>query len=205
MRRWRSCRRERKSNRGRSPLPQFLSLLWERVHPANALLWERVHPAIALLWERVYPAIGAAMSPRRGTAIESVASRESVVVGSHRVFGWVMSIVAALVAAWAWRHGKSWVWWPSGISFGLALIASARPALLAPLNRMWMALGHILGRIVSPIIMSLIYFGVVTPIAIVARWRGVDPMKRRFDPQATTYWIERKPPGPDPTTMERQW
>ena len=121
-----------------------------------------MYPAIALLW--VYPAIGAAMSPRRGTALESVASHESVVVGSHRVFGWVMAAFAALLTLWAWRNGKSWLWWPAGTSFGLALIASARPALLAPLNRLWMALGHMLGRIVSPIVMSLIYFGVVTPI-----------------------------------------
>ena len=145
------------------------------------------------------------MSTRRGTALESIASGESVVVGSHRVFAWVMAAAAALIALWAWRHGKTWLWWPAGVSAGLVVIAIVRPALLAPLNRLWMQLGHLLGRIISPIIMSLIYFGVVTPIAIIARWRGVDPMKRRFDPDASTYWIERRPPGPDPATMERQY
>lgn len=145
------------------------------------------------------------MSKRRGTAIESASTHELIVVGSHRVFGWVMAAVAALVAVWAWRHGMRWVWWPVAIGLAFALAATLRPALLAPVNRLWMAFGHLLGRIVSPIIMSLIFFGVVTPIAILARWRGVDPMQRRFDPQATTYWIERLPSGPDPATMERQW
>ena len=144
-------------------------------------------------------------APRRGTAIESATTGDTIVVGSHRVFGWVMAFVAALVAIWAWRHGQSWIWWPAGIGLGFATVATLRPALLNPLNRLWMALGHLLGRIVSPIVMGLIFFGVVTPIAMLARWRGVDPMKRRFDPQASTYWIERQPPGPDPATMERQW
>lgn len=144
------------------------------------------------------------MSKRRGTAIESASTHELIVVGSHRVFGWVMAAVAALVAVWAWRHAMQWVWLPVAIGLAFALAATLRPALLAPLNRLWMAFGHLLGRIVSPIIMSLIFFGVVTPIAILARWRGVDPMKRRFDPDATTYWLDRQP-GPDPTTMERQW
>ncbi len=116
-----------------------------------------------------------------------------------------MAAVAALVAAWAWHFEKPWLWWPVAVALGFAIAAALRPALLAPLNRLWMSLGHLLGRIVSPIIMGLIYFGVVTPIAYLARWRGVDPMKRRFDPKATTYWVEREPPGPDPGTMERQW
>jgi hypothetical protein len=145
------------------------------------------------------------MIKHRGTAIESASTHEAIVVGSHRAFGWVMAVVAALIAAWAWHFGKSWFAWPLAIGAAFAACATLRPALLAPLNRLWMALGHLLGRIVSPIVMGLIYFGVVTPIAIIARWRGVDPMKRRFDPAATSYWIERRPPGPDPATMERQW
>ena len=146
------------------------------------------------------------MTPRRrGTAIDPAHGDERIVVGSHRVFGWVMSAVAALVTLWAWRKGHGWMAWPAGIAIAFAMAVAIAPALLAPLNRAWMALGHLLGRIVSPIIMGLIFFGVVTPIAIVARLRGVDPMRRRFDPTARTYWIERDPPGPDPGTMERQF
>jgi len=187
--------------------PASFRSLWERVHPANfRSLWERVHPAnFRSLWERVHPASFVSVTTRRGTAIEPAPSHESIEVGSHRAFGWVMAAVAALVAAWAWHFDKPWFWWPVAVALGFAIAAVLQPAVLAPLNRLWMAFGHLLGRIVSPIIMGLIFFGVVTPIAILARWRGVDPMKRRFDPAAPTYWIERKPPGPDPATMERQW
>ena len=142
---------------------------------------------------------------RRGTAIESAHDHAPVAVGSHRVFGYVMSAAAGLVALWAWRHGAHWLWWPVGVAIAFALITATVPAALAPLNRGWMALGHLIGRIVSPIVMGVIFFGVVTPIAVIARWRGVDPMRRRFDPAAKSYWIERQPPGPDPATMERQY
>jgi len=142
---------------------------------------------------------------RRGTAIDPAHADDRLVVGSHRVFGWVMAVVAGLVALWAWRKGHGWLWWPAGIAIAFALAAAIAPALLAPLNRAWMAFGLLLGRIISPLVMGLIFFGVVTPIALLARLRGVDPMRRRFDPGAKTYWIERDPPGPDPATMERQF
>ena len=78
------------------------------------------------------------------------------------------------------------------------------PTLLRPLNRAWMLLGLTLGRMITPIIMGLIFFGILTPIAWLARRRGADPMRRSFDPAAATYWIVRDPPGPDARTMERQ-
>jgi predicted membrane metal-binding protein len=145
------------------------------------------------------------MSRLRGTAIESAHQTDQDAVGSNRVFGWLMAVVAALVATWAWHHDHPTMPWAAGVALAFALLATLLPAWLLPFNRAWMALGHLLGRIVSPIIMALIYFGVVTPIALIARARGVDPMRRRFDPAAKSYWIAREPPGPDPKTMERQF
>ena len=147
------------------------------------------------------------MKPRRGTAIESANDDDRGELGSNRVFGWLMAIVSALVAAFTWRHGYAgWLWITTTvIAIVFAITATLAPARLQPLNRFWMAFGHLLGRIVSPAIMALIYFGVVTPIALIARARGVDPMRRKYDPDAKSYWIERDPPGPDPMTMERQF
>ena len=142
---------------------------------------------------------------RRGTAIDPAHADDRLVVGSHRVFGWVMAVVAGLVALWAWRKGHGWLWWPAGIAIAFALAAAIAPALLAPLNRAWMAFGLLLGRIISPLVMGLIFFGVVTPIAVIARWRGVDPMRRRFDPAAKSYWIERQPPGPNAEGLRNQF
>jgi hypothetical protein len=143
---------------------------------------------------------------RRGTAIESAEDRDLGATGSNRVFGWVMAAAAALLSLWCWRRGHTAALpFAAATSVILALLAVLAPTLLQPLNRAWMAFGHVLGRIFSPIVMGLIFFGVVTPIAVIARWRGLDPMRRRFDPVAKSYWIERQPPGPDPATMERQF
>ncbi len=145
------------------------------------------------------------MTPRRrGTAIDAAVENDAP-PPSARAFGYVMAVVLLLMAGWAWGKEYAWAHWLGLAGILLALAGEFAPFLLAPLNRAWMALGHLLGRIVSPIIMGLIFFGVVTPIAIVARLRGVDPMRRRFDPAARSYWIERDPPGPDPGTMERQF
>jgi|CXWL01.1.fsa_nt_gi hypothetical protein len=144
------------------------------------------------------------MSRHAGTAIEAVA-HAGVVPASDRSFAWLLVGVATALAAYAHWKALAWVWWPIAIGAVLVICALVAPRALAPLNRAWMALGLLLGRIVTPVIMGAIYFGILTPIAWVARRRGVDPMRRNFDHSAKSYWIERTPPGPDPRSMERQF
>lgn len=141
---------------------------------------------------------------RRGTAIEA-AVEAPITLGSPRAFGWIMAIAFAVLAAMAWSKGNPVSRWLGLAALLFALAAWWVPAWLAPANRAWMAFGLLLGRIMTPLIMGLIYFGLITPIALLARMRGLDPMKRRFDPAATSYWIKRDPPGPDPASMDRQY
>jgi hypothetical protein len=77
-----------------------------------------------------------------------------------------------------------------------ALVTVTRDSWLAPLNRAWMRLGELLGRVVSPIVLGAIFFGVFTPVGWVMRLAGRDAMCRRFDPAAASYWVKRDPPGP---------
>ena len=144
------------------------------------------------------------MSGRGGTAIETLGAHAAVKPASDRSFAWLMTAVATAVAAYAHFKALSWVWWPIGIGTGFALSALLAPRLLAPLNRAWMRLGLLLGSVITPLIMGLIFFLILTPIAWLARRRGVDPMRRKFDPAAKSYWIEREPPGQDPSTMGKQ-
>jgi len=144
-------------------------------------------------------------SVRGVTAIESVGSHAAAKVPSDRSFAWLMTAIATAVAAYAHWKALSWVWWPVSIGALLTAVALFAPSVLNPLNRAWMQLGLMLGRVVTPLIMSLIFFGIVTPIAVLARWRGVNPMRRHYDPDARSYWIPRDPPGPDARSMERQF
>ena len=68
-----------------------------------------------------------------------------------------------------------------------------------------MKLAELLNRIVSPLVLGLIFFGIVTPIAWGMRLAGRDVMQRRFEPESPTYWQDRDPPGPDPDGLPNQF
>ena len=86
-----------------------------------------------------------------------------------------------------------------------ALIALAKPALLAWLNRLWIKLGVLLGKVVSPIALGILFYGVLAPVGKVMRFAGKDPLRLKFDPGADSYWIPRDPPGPPPDSMTNQF
>ena len=108
-----------------------------------------------------------------------------------RSFGFTVGGVLALLALAPLRHGQS----PRRLLLGVALVlvslAATRPSLLAVPNRLWSGLGDVLHRIVSPVVLGVIFFLVVTPIGILRRLRGHDPLGLRLKPSRSTYWIER--------------
>ena len=83
--------------------------------------------------------------------------------------------------------------------------ALVRPALLAPLNRLWLRLGLFLHKIITPVVMALIFFTTVLPTGLVMRALGKDPLRLRRDPAAASYWIARNPSGLAPETMKNQF
>ena len=68
-----------------------------------------------------------------------------------------------------------------------------------------MKLAALLNHVVSPIVMGVIFFGIVTPVAKLMRLAGRDAMNRRFEVNLQSYWIERQPPGPDPKGLPNQF
>jgi Saxitoxin biosynthesis operon protein SxtJ len=133
-------------------------------------------------------------------------TREQYVEGSSdRSFGLVIAAVLLLVALGPLRHGHTPRWWALAVAVVFALVALAKPALLARLNRLWMKLGILLGKVVSPIALGILFYGVFTPLAVVIRLTGKDPLRLKLDPAADSYWILRKPPGPPPDSMTNQF
>jgi hypothetical protein len=86
-----------------------------------------------------------------------------------------------------------------------AVLALLWTAALAPLNKLWTKLGILLYRIVSPVVMALLFYVTVTPIALLMRVLGKDPLRLRRAPDAASYWIDRTPPGPAPESMKNQF
>ncbi len=131
--------------------------------------------------------------------------KDQLTLPTDRSFGLLFTVVFALAGGWMLWKGNRF----AGVAFGIAalflLAALVYPRILRPLNIAWMHLGLLLNRVVSPIVMGVIYFGLLTPIAATMRMRGRDVLKRRFDPKQESYWIERDPPGPDGSSFPRQF
>ena len=124
---------------------------------------------------------------------------------SDRSFGTLFVFVFGLLAAWGWWKGWAAASWLGGLCALTGVVTLARPTLLRPFNKAWMALAELLNRVVSPVVLGVIYFGLFTPIAFGMRLAGRDALNRRTVPAATTYWIGREPPGPDPQSLPNQF
>ena len=74
-----------------------------------------------------------------------------------------------------------------------------------PLNRVWTQFGAALHKIVSPVVLGLLFFAVVTPLAMLMRLLGKDPLRRGFDSGASSYWLKRDQPTPDARSLRRQF
>lgn len=107
---------------------------------------------------------------------------------SNRSFGWTFAGVFAL--------GAILYPWALALAAMFAVVTATRAQWLTPLNRAWMKFGELLGRIVSPVVLGVIFFAVFTPVGVVMRLFGRDAMCRRFDAAAKSYWVKRDPPGP---------
>lgn len=117
--------------------------------------------------------------------------------GSDRGFGIVFAVVFAIIACWPLLHGGGIRLWALGIGAAFLAVALINPGILAIPNRLWLKFGLLLGAIVAPIVMILVFFVVVTPMALVMRAIGRDPLRRKIDPNETSYWIRRSDPmGP---------
>jgi hypothetical protein len=133
-------------------------------------------------------------------------SRKHVARGpSDRSFGFVFSAFFLLVAIAPLRKHHPMRWWALGFAVAFLAVSLLVPDLLKPLNRLWMRLGHLLGRITTPVVTGLLFYLVFTPAAYIMRLLGKDPLRLKFDAQTDSYWRERRPPGPPPADMANQF
>ena len=136
---------------------------------------------------------------------ERLGGDEPVERGSDRAFGLVFTVVFAAFGLWPWLDGRPPRGWSLVVAGVLLAAAFVRPGWLAPFNQVWFRFGLLLHRIVSPIVLAVVYYAVVTPTGLVMRALGKDPLRLRLDPNAESYWLRRDPPGPEPESMKNQF
>ena len=108
-----------------------------------------------------------------------------------RAFGLVMAgMIAALFGLLLpWLFDRVWPTWPWITAAVFFCAALAAPPILSPAYRAWMAFAHVLGRINTRILMFLVFVAMFIPIGALRRVFGEDPMRRRYNPVATSYRV----------------
>lgn len=124
-------------------------------------------------------------------------SAQRVKIGSERSFGLVFAGVFAVIGLLPLLHERPLRGWALGTGAAFLFVALVRAGVLAPLNRLWFRLGLALGAVMTPVIMGLLFVAAVVPTALALKLFRKDPLQRRLDPAAATYWERReKQPGP---------
>jgi hypothetical protein len=124
---------------------------------------------------------------------------------SERKFGYSIAVVLVLLSALPLISGKPPHLWLAVPAIVLAAFALVAPRRLSPLNRAWYRLGLLLHRIVNPLVLGMLFFVVVTPVALLMRAAGKRLLQRYYEPESKSYWIIRNPPGPDVQSIRNQF
>ena len=117
---------------------------------------------------------------------------------SNRKFGTLFMVVFILLSAYEFHVGnQNWkvlVFLASGILMGGG--AFLAPNLLEPLNKSWMTIGELMGKLISPLVLGVIFFLIITPVALLTRIFGRDELRLKIPKKSSTYWVNRIPIGP---------
>ena len=136
---------------------------------------------------------------------EDLGHCDEIRVGSPRAFGFVFAVFFSIVALWPLLNSAPIRLWAAGVAGAITAAAVFNPNLLQPMNRLWFRFGMLLHKIVNPLVMAFLFFLTVTPIAIIFRLIGKDPLNRKPDPTCASYWIERDPKELSPESMKNQF
>jgi hypothetical protein len=123
-----------------------------------------------------------------------------------RTFGVSLGVVCLLWAGILWWRGHAAaVPWLLGAAPCLVLLALAAPTALRPIHRVWMPVARAIARVLTWILLTLAYYLVFTPFGVVMRILGKDPLHRRFEPEAATYWEPRNGGPFDADRLTKQY
>ena len=110
---------------------------------------------------------------------------------SNRNFGVVFFVVFLIIGLWPLLEKSEIRYWSVFISSIFLLLGLINSNLLSPLNKIWFNFGKLLSKIITPLIMGVIFFLVVTPIGLIMRVLGKDILSLKYNENSKSYWIEK--------------
>ena len=123
-------------------------------------------------------------------------------MGSNRNFGLVFFFVFLIISLWPLLNEGHVRIWSLIVSLPFLILGLMNSKFLSPLNKLWSKFGILLGMIVSPVVMGIVFFLVVTPVGIVLRIMGKDLLNKKINKNIQSYWIKREK---NITTMKEQF
>ena len=120
---------------------------------------------------------------------------------NNKSFGILFFIIFLLVAFWPLINSEFIRLWALGIASIFLVLGITNSKILTPIKKAWIKLGEILGKIIAPIVMGLIFFVIISPIGLLMRLVGKDVLNLKFN-KNDSYWIKR---AKNINTMKRQF
>lgn len=111
---------------------------------------------------------------------------------SNRSFGILFFLVFLGFGLWPLTKEMSPNIYLIIISVIFLILGLLNSKLLSPLNNLWIKFGEILGKVIAPIVMAVVYFLILTPISLLVRLFGKDLIEMKFSNNVKSYWIKRK-------------
>ena len=123
-------------------------------------------------------------------------------ISSNRSFGIVFFVLFLLICLWPLLNDNPIRIWSLVIAIIFLILGLMNSKLLTPLNKLWFKFGLFLGSIVSPIVMGIVFFLVITPTGFVMKIMGKDLLNKKKDNDKKSYWINR---SKTKSTMKQQF
>ena len=121
---------------------------------------------------------------------------------SNRSFGILFFVVFLIISLWPLKNGNNLNFYFLTASIIFLILGVINSKLLSPLNKAWIKFGEILGLIIAPIVMGIVYFVILTPVSLIVRLFGKDLLGLKLLKKKETYWIKR---NKKLTSMDKQF
>ena len=118
--------------------------------------------------------------------------QKEIKISSNKSFGLVFFVIFIIIALWPLLNDGNIRIWSIIVSIIFLILGLLNSKILTPFNKLWMRLGALLGIIVSPIVMGVVYFGIITPIGLIMKLFGKDVLNLKLEKNKKTYWTLKK-------------